>query len=508
MTSKTAARGLFCWFLGLCFTSSARSEIEVSYELSKIDEGVAWVSSYWGYNAPKLIHDGDSYYTVALWGAEQATGAGGPYKFQDGTWRRGYAWDDLNYQPGMLLLDNQRHLILIYPRINDSPVVLRSRAPGDIDHFEAIPVPAAIDKAGYMGAGIHDDRVALGYIGDPDTFSFAVAWLDLATRTWSGPHIIAPAQRQREPWTTWLYPIVQPDAEGIHLAVSNNADLSSYYDRTLYMHILYDRPDDVQVEQVARVEPWTENISFGEAMWRTPDGAVYITGQFKAQGEANQLYIYRRDPQTQAWSGQPISSAQVAAVFHNPDDPARLWMSSTYGSELRLYNSSDEGITWERTALPDFSDHGLVSTFFLHGITASSGSVMPPVPTFVFSAGPHPNYQLWLAQFDTRPVSTAVLDDQPALPRHLSLVQNYPNPFNSDTAIRYFLPSATAMQLSIHNLGGQEVAILDAGFRTAGDHEVRWNGRDDDGRLLSTGVYFYRLRTIGQTETRKLLLLQ
>ena len=51
----------------------ARAETDVSYEISKVAEGTAWVSSYWGYNAPKLIYDGNHYYTVGLWGARRAT---------------------------------------------------------------------------------------------------------------------------------------------------------------------------------------------------------------------------------------------------------------------------------------------------------------------------------------------------------------------------------------------------------------------------------------------------
>ncbi len=507
MTSKAAAYSLLFRLLGLCFTTPAQSQIEVPYTLSKIDEGIAWVSSYWGYNAPKLVHDGESYYTVALWGAEQAASAGVIYKLQEGEWRRGYTWDDLNYQPGMLLLDSQRHLILIYPRIDGGPVILHSAAPGDIDHFEALAVPTAINKAGYMGAGIYDDRIVLAYIGDPDTYSFTVAWFDLATQTWSGPHVIAPAQRQQEPWTTWLYPIVQPDANGVHLAVSNNADLSSYYDRILYMYIPYDHPNDVQVEQIARVDPWTNNIAFGEAMWHGTDGAVYITGQFKPQDQTNQLHLYRRDPQTQTWSGQPISNSQIAAVFHRPGSD-RLWMPSTYGNALRLYTSSDDGHSWEQAALADFAAYELVSTFFLHGINPSSGSTMPEVPTVVFSAGPYPNYQLWFAQFNTQPSATAVLDDQTIRPRHFTLWQNYPNPFNNNTAIRFSLPAAAAIDLSIHNLSGQHVATLKTGPQRAGEHVAHWNGRNAGGLLLSTGVYFYRLRAGGQTTTRKLLLLQ
>ena len=98
-----------------CAMASAAAA-EISYELTKIDEGTAWVSSYWGYNAPKLIYDGDRYFTVGLWGTEQATATGALYALRDGQWHKGYTWEGLNYQPGMLLLDSAQRPILIYPR--------------------------------------------------------------------------------------------------------------------------------------------------------------------------------------------------------------------------------------------------------------------------------------------------------------------------------------------------------------------------------------------------------
>ena len=498
------------WGIGGLARGMAETEIHVDYTLSRIDQGVAWVSPYWGYNTPKLVGDGDVFDTVALWGSEPATSRGALYKYQDGAWRQGSVWEGLNYQPGTLLLDHQQRLVLIYPRQNDTPVVLRSRARGDSENFDPIPVPPAIGKAGYLGAGIYGDRIVLGYIGDPATYSFNLAMLDLETGEWSGPHLIAPAQRQTEPWTTWVYPVVQPDAHGVHLAVSNNADLSSYYDRILYMYIPYDDMSAPRPELVARVEPWTGNLAFGEAMWRTPDGSIYITGQHQPEGGTNQLHVYRRDPRTQQWSGQPISTSQVAAIFHAARDPERLWLSSTYGSALRLYTSIDRGGSWTPVSLPDFAPHELVSTFFLHGITPASGSVMPDRPTAVFSAGSHPDYQLWFVQFDTRPIPTAVSDDRMAapLPARVSLQHNVPNPFNQGTVIRFSLPFDAETRLSVHNLQGQKIATLWAGPRAAGHHVVPWDGRDGSGRSLSTGVYFCRLQVGAQTWTRKLLLLK
>ncbi|MBT4501980.1 MAG: T9SS type A sorting domain-containing protein [Gemmatimonadetes bacterium] len=111
----------------------------------------------------------------------------------------------------------------------------------------------------------------------------------------------------------------------------------------------------------------------------------------------------------------------------------------------------------------------------------------------------------------TPPEPTAITEDHTAaLSLSITLDQNYPNPFNSDTVIRLALPTSGDVELSIFNLAGQQVATLVQGVREAGTYTVRWDGRDDDGRELASGVYLYRLRmgNGGQVETRKLLLLR
>jgi len=97
-----------------------------------------------------------------------------------------------------------------------------------------------------------------------------------------------------------------------------------------------------------------------------------------------------------------------------------------------------------------------------------------------------------------------------ALPQSTTLAQNYPNPFNSSTVIRFALPEPQSVELAVYNLTGQRVATLTEGVREAGTYAVGWDGRDDDGRALASGVYLYRLQTgSGQeVEMRKLLLLR
>jgi hypothetical protein len=104
---------------------------------------------------------------------------------------------------------------------------------------------------------------------------------------------------------------------------------------------------------------------------------------------------------------------------------------------------------------------------------------------------------------------TAVLEyRREGLPTSFVLDQNYPNPFNSETTIRLALPVAGWVELSIYDLSGQKVEMLMNGWRPAGDYFVRWNGRDQRGDALASGVYLYRLRAGGQVGARKLLLLK
>ena len=95
--------------------------------------------------------------------------------------------------------------------------------------------------------------------------------------------------------------------------------------------------------------------------------------------------------------------------------------------------------------------------------------------------------------------------DQPAA---FALAQNIPNPFNSSTILRFALPQAADIELTIYNLAGQKVAHLTRGWHAAGHYTTHWDGRNDAGVRLATGVYIYRLRAGEQVQVRKLLLLR
>jgi glucose/arabinose dehydrogenase len=109
---------------------------------------------------------------------------------------------------------------------------------------------------------------------------------------------------------------------------------------------------------------------------------------------------------------------------------------------------------------------------------------------------------------DIPPISAVLETHNETAPQSFSLDQNFPNPFNSSTAIRFTLPVKDHVELSVYNLNGQKVGTLVEGLRLAGIYTVYWDGRDDRGRQLASGLYLYRLRAGTETAARKLLLLQ
>ena len=94
------------------------------------------------------------------------------------------------------------------------------------------------------------------------------------------------------------------------------------------------------------------------------------------------------------------------------------------------------------------------------------------------------------------------------LPDEPLLLQNAPNPFNSQTVISYFLVAAGPARLELFALTGQRVAVLSKGHQKAGRHSFHWDGRDDERRVLASGIYLYRLVTAEGVLTRKLTLLR
>ncbi len=96
-----------------------------------------------------------------------------------------------------------------------------------------------------------------------------------------------------------------------------------------------------------------------------------------------------------------------------------------------------------------------------------------------------------------------------AVVKSYQLNQNYPNPFNPSTVISYALPKSSQVSLIIYNALGQEVArLVNNENQASGKYDYQWNAKDSFGRSLSSGIYFYQLRTNNMTLTKKMMLLK
>ena len=94
-------------------------------------------------------------------------------------------------------------------------------------------------------------------------------------------------------------------------------------------------------------------------------------------------------------------------------------------------------------------------------------------------------------------------------PEAFALANNYPNPFNPATTIKYALPQAADVELTVYNVVGQVVRTLVAEHQSAGRYVVEWDATNDNGHSLSSGMYFYRLEAGGEFhEVKKMLLLK
>ncbi|MCF7824933.1 MAG: T9SS type A sorting domain-containing protein [Candidatus Marinimicrobia bacterium] len=91
---------------------------------------------------------------------------------------------------------------------------------------------------------------------------------------------------------------------------------------------------------------------------------------------------------------------------------------------------------------------------------------------------------------------------------NLLILFNSPNPFNSTTRINYDLPEHSEVNLTIYDVTGREVVRLQNQEKPAGHHEVQWNGVDDSGNQVSTGIYLARLQALAYSKTIKMVFLK
>ena len=219
------------------------------------------------------------------------------------------------------------------------------------------------------------------------------------------------------------------------------------------------RYDDgvVQAENVAGAEVAWSEIHFSEPMG-SATGTLYVIFQLPAGMEGEQ-------------SGVGPAMGYVAT-----DSPSCVFVSP-------------DGDDWSRL----IADYQLlvepVYTYREPGMVALS------------SSGPHPEEMWeWTAPEDEQ-------EDTPPLFRD-ELLQPYPNPFNPVTTLAFTLKDPARVELAVFDLRGRRMAGIHSGPLDSGRHEFQWNGQDQQGLRVASGVYFARLKIPGSLQIRRMMLLK
>jgi hypothetical protein len=133
--------------------------------------------------------------------------------------------------------------------------------------------------------------------------------------------------------------------------------------------------------------------------------------------------------------------------------------------------------------------------------TSTLGDAEQQVPVSLGNGRSIANVELTLG-------TTSVKDATAEIPIKFDLEQNFPNPFNPETSIKYHLPARTNVTLRIYNALGQEVRTLVNALQDAGVYNANWDGKDNNGRQLTTGLYLIRLDAGDFVMTRKMAMVK
>jgi len=227
-------------------------------------------------------------------------------------------------------------------------------------------------------------------------------------------------------------------------------------------------------------------------------------GDFQIVADADLVYP---EWMTHEISLGPVSTVQIAV---NYSDCSGNWGYGIGVDDIGLMVES-EGPTW----LTLSSDYGELEPGEADEIVVTMSAVDMEEGTYDAEIGVYTFFGEHMIAMQMVIDDGVGVTDGGAIPDVFALHQNFPNPFNPLTAISYDVPEFADVKIDIYNLLGQNVRTLVTGEHEPGYYRTIWNGKNDQGALVTTGVYIYRITArsnatgeVAFTKTRKLVLMK
>lgn len=158
-----------------------------------------------------------------------------------------------------------------------------------------------------------------------------------------------------------------------------------------------------------------------------------------------------------------------------------VWAPLSFAQTM-MY-SLDTGRTW--TEIPSVNDYSIYKLVFTDSLTGYGVGFNGAIIKYKY------------------PITTPYIEEVDSSPLEFVLFQNYPNPFNPVTTINYTLPHEGQVKLTIYDLLGNELAVLENGYRESGSYKVNWNAEN-----LPSGIYYYQLKSGKFIQTKKMILIK
>ncbi len=218
----------------------------------------------------------------------------------------------------------------------------------------------------------------------------------------------------------------------------------------------------------------------------TNDKNVYITF---SGFETSHLFKSTNGGDTWQDIGINLPDVPASAVIVDPFYPDHIY----FGNDITVYLSTNGGDTWQ-----EFSE-GLPEAMLVVDLSISGSNRKLRAVT-------HGN---GVYERDLLGDAATGINKNESIISNFVLEQNYPNPFNAGTIITYSLPKAASVNLRIYNIDGQEIRTLIGNkTKTSGKHQARWDGKDNQGRNVASGVYIYQLRVGDFVDSKRMILMK
>lgn len=201
----------------------------------------------------------------------------------------------------------------------------------------------------------------------------------------------------------------------------------------------------------------------------------------------------------------------IVRVWEDDGDDGMPGDQPIYTTQVAV---ADQVVGWNYVEFDDLPFFHFTEGSFYVGVTEAGGSPAIGLDTNSEVMGnSYVNEGEWTALTDGDLMIRTIIDgDTSTDEEEVELIKlsssNYPNPFNPKTTIKYNIPEKSHVEITVHNIKGQKIKTLVNEIKNAGMNTVTWKGKDDIGNVVSSGVYFYRVKTENKTVNKKMLLLK